>query len=126
MKRLYLIFIFTVVCAPFVFLIYLKHDLVCAPRAITASAIFGAVPLLLLTIAIFKKKRFFFYFSLAALIIEVIITPVIMLRRLGWEKFYNERLLAFFTFEGIAMVQIFITVLLLLDFVKTQENETEL
>jgi hypothetical protein len=125
MKRLYLIFIFIVVCAPIVFAIYLKHDLVCAPRAITASAIFGAVPLLLLTIALFKKRKCFFYLSLAVLIIEVIITPVIMLRRLGWEKFFNERLLAFFTFEGIAMVQIFITMLLLCDFVKSQKNEID-
>jgi hypothetical protein len=46
-----------------------------------------------------------------------------MLRRLGWEKFVNERLLAFFTFEGIAMIQILITVLLLIDFVKSQEDE---
>jgi hypothetical protein len=58
------------------------------------------------------------------LIIEVIITPVIMLRRLGWEKFFNERLLAFFTFEGIAMIQIFLTVLLLLDFVKSQGSKS--
>ena len=125
MKKLYLTYICIVICAPIVFLIYLKNDLVCAPRAIAASTIFGVVPLLLLTIAIFKKKRNFFYFSLFVLIIEVIITPVIMLKRLGWEKFVNERLLAFFTFEGFAMIQIFITVLLLLDFVKSQENKTD-
>jgi hypothetical protein len=125
MKKLYLTFICTVICAPVVFFFYLRHDLVCAPRAITASAIFGVVPWLLLTIALFKKKRSFFYFSLFVLIIEIIITPVIMLKRLGWEKLINERLLAFFTFEGIAMIQIFITILLLLDFLKSQENTAD-
>ena len=126
MKKLYLTFICTVICAPIIFFIYLKHELVCAPRAITASAIFGVVPLLLLTIAIFKKKNDLFYFSLFVLIIEIIITPVIMLKRLGLEKLINERLLAFFTFEGFAMIQTFITILLLLDFLKSQENTTDL
>lgn len=124
MKKLYLTYICIVVCAPIIFFIYLQIDMVCAPRAITASAIFGVVPLSLLTIAIYKKKKNFFYFSLFVLIVEIIITPVIMLKRLGWEKLVNERLLAFFTFEGIATLQIVITILLLLDFLKSQENMT--
>ena len=122
MKKPYLAFFFIVICAPVIFLIYLKLDLVCAPRAITASSIFGTVPLMLLTIAIFKKDLKYFYYSLFVLIIEIIITPVIMLKRLGWEKFFNERLLAFFTFEGIAAIQIILTILLLLDYLKTQEK----
>jgi predicted membrane protein len=125
MKKLYFTYICIVICAPFVFLFYLKHDLVCAPRAITASAIFGVVPLSLLTIAIFKKKKNFFYYSLFVLIIEIIITPAIMLKRLGWEEFINERLLAFFTFEGIAIIQTIITISLLLDFLKSQENKAD-
>ena len=124
MKKLYFTYICIVICAPIIFLMYLKHDLVCAPRAIIASAIFGVIPLSLLTIAIFKKKKNFFYFSLLVLIIEIIITPIIMVKRLGPEKFINERLLAFFTFESIAIIQISITVLLLLDISKSQKNNT--
>jgi hypothetical protein len=126
MKKLHLIFICSVLFAPILFFIYLKNNLVCAPRAITASAIFGLVPLSFLIIAIRKKILAFFYVSLCALIIEIIITPVIMLKRLGWEKLINERLLAFFTFEGIATVQIFIIILILLDFIKSKENKASL
>ncbi len=124
MSKLYVTFICTVLFAPILFFVYLKNDLVCAPRAITASAIFGIVPLLFLTAATRKKKKTFYYLSVCVLIIEIIITPLIMLKRLGWEKFINERLLAFFTFESIAIVQIFITILLLLDFLKSQKNKT--
>lgn len=123
MKKLYLTYICIVICAPFVFLFYLKHDLVCAPRAITASAIFGAVPLSLLMIASLKRKKNFFYYSLLVLVIEIIITPAIMLKRLGWEEFISERLLAFFTFEGFAVIQVVITILLLMDFLKLQANK---
>lgn len=124
MNKLHLAFIFTVLFAPVLFFIYLKNNLVCAPRAIIASAIFGLVPLSFLLIAIRKTKIAFFYVSLCVLIIEIIITPVIMLKRLGWEKFINERLLAFFTFEGIATIQIFIIILILLDFLKSKEDKT--
>ncbi|MBN1804233.1 MAG: hypothetical protein JW837_03185 [Sedimentisphaerales bacterium] len=125
MKKPYLAFFLIVICSPVLFLIYLKHDLVCAPRAITASSIFGTVPLLLLTTAIFKENLKFFYCSLFVLAIEIIITPVIMLKRLGWEKLINERLLAFFTFEGIAVIHIILTILLLSDFLKSRNIISE-
>lgn len=124
MKKLYFVFIGIVVCAPILFYFYLKQDLVCAPRAITASAVFGIVPLLFLTVAILKRKVLFYYLSLLTLVIEIIITPVIMLKRLGWDKFFNERLLAFFTFEGIAIVQIIIVSLLMIDSLKAEPEET--
>jgi hypothetical protein len=114
MKKLYFVFLGIVFCAPILFYFYLKMDLVCAPRAITASAIFGIVPLLFLTAAVLKKKVLFYYLSLLTLVIEIIITPIIMLKRLGWDKFIHERLLAFFTFEGIAIIQIMIVALLLM------------
>ena len=114
MKKYYVVFILTVVCAPIIFLFYLKNDLVCAPRAIVSSALFGFIPLIFLTVAILKEKKIFYYFCLATLLFEVIITPVIMVKRLGWEKFFNERLLAFFTFEGIAIFQILLVILILL------------
>ena len=118
MKKLHLVFIITVVCAPVIFLVYLKNDLVCAPRAIFSSAIFGIVPLSFSTIAFIKTKQVFYYFALFVLIIEVIITPIIMVQRLGWEKFINERLLAFFTFEGFALIQFMIVILLLFELIK--------
>lgn len=124
MKKLYFVFLGTVSFAPIMFYFYLKRDLVCAPRAITASAIFGIVPLLFLTVAVLKKKVLFYYLSLLTLVTEIIITPIIMLKRLGWDKFVNERLLAFFTFEGIAIIQIVIVVLLLMDLSKAKAEET--
>lgn len=122
MKRLYFIFIITVILAPIIFVIYLKNDLVCAPRAILSSVIFGVIPLLFLSIAVIKKKNKFYYFSQIVLIVEIIITPVIMIIKLGWEKFLNERLLAFFTFEGVAIIQFLIIVLLLQDIKKLKNN----
>jgi uncharacterized membrane protein len=122
MKKLYYIFLSIVILAPFLFYIYLKNDLVCAPRAITASAIFGLVPLIFLTAAIIKKTSFFYYLSSAILVIEIIITPVIMLKRLGWDKFVNERLLAFFTFEAISIIQLFIVIILLMELLKEKKN----
>jgi len=122
MKKLFMIFVISVICAPIIFLIYYNNGLVCAPRAIFSSALFGIVPLIFLTIAITKTKKIFYYFSLCVLIIEVIITPIIMLKNLGWEKFITERLLAFFTFEGFALLQIIVVILLLLKFVKAKKN----
>jgi len=124
MKKLYFVFLGIAICAPILFYFYLKHDLVCAPRAITASAIFGVVPLFFLTVAIMKKKVIFYRLSLLTLVIEIIITPIIMLRRLGWDKLVNERLLAFFTFEGIAVIQIIIVFLLLMDLLKSKVEKT--
>jgi hypothetical protein len=123
MKKLYLAFWAIVIFAPVLFNLYLNNDLVCAPRAITASAIFGLVPLLFLTLAIMKEGRIYYYLSAAVLIIEIIITPLIMLKRLGVDKFFNERLLAFFTFEGIAAAQVVIVILLLLSFFKKRTAE---
>jgi len=124
MRKLYFVFLGIVVCAPILFYFYLKYDLVCAPRAITASAIFGIVPLLFVTAAVLKKKVLCYYLSLLTLVIEIIITPIIMLKRLGPDKFVNERLLAFFTFEGIAIVQIIIVSLIIIDSSKAEPEET--
>ncbi len=114
MKKLYFIFLVIVIFAPLLFYVYLKNDLVCAPRAITASAIFGLVPLIFLTAAVIKRNTIYYYISLAILVIEIIITPAIMLKRLGWDKFVNERLLAFFTFEAIAIIQLIIVTIIIL------------
>lgn len=125
MKRLYLIFIITVICAPVIFLVYLKNDLVCAPRAILSSAIFGVAPLLFLTVAVFRNIKTCYYLALVILVIEMIITPIIMIERLGWEKFFNERLLAFFTFEGIAIIQFLIAISMMKYSIRLYEDSTK-
>ncbi|MEJ2629405.1 MAG: hypothetical protein P8078_12740 [bacterium] len=113
MKKLYCIFILMVICAPLVFYLYLQHDLVCEVRAVISSALFGLVPLLFLSLGIIKKRILWYCLALDVLIMEMIITPVIMLNRLGWEKFYPERLLAFFTFEGVAAIEIILVIFML-------------
>ena len=113
MKKLYCIFILMVICAPLVFYLYLQHDLVCEFRAVVSSSLFGLVPLLFLSLGIIKKRMLWYCLTLSVLIMEIIITPVIMLNRLGWEKFYPERLLAFFTFEGVAAIEIILVIIML-------------
>lgn len=122
MKRMYILFTCLVIFAPILFFFYWKNDLVCAPRAIVSEIIFGVPPLLLLSIAYLKRKKAFYYLSLVVPVIVIFITPIIMLNRLGWEKFYNERLLAFFTFEGFAIAQIIIISLMLKDFLNLKNG----
>ncbi len=113
MKKILLIFGISVLLAPVLFLVYYKYNLVCLPRASASSFIFGLVPFIFIVLAYYKMNKTYLYFSLTVLITECIITPVIMLKRLGWEKFSNERLLAFFTFEIIEIVQIVLILILL-------------
>lgn len=113
MKKNVLIFSVIVIIAPLLFLIYYYNNLVCLPRASVSSLIFGLVPLSFLIIAFYKKAKVFLYLALSVLLTECIITPIIMLKRLGWEKFYNDRLLAFFTFEFFSIIQIVIILIIL-------------
>ena len=118
MKKNVLIFSVIVAIAPLLFLIYYNNNLVCLPRASVSSFIFGLIPLSFLIIAFYKKAKIFLYIALSVLLTECIITPIIMLKRLGWEKFYNDRLLAFFTFEFFAIIQIVIILIILERLVK--------
>ena len=113
MKKLFCMFILLVILAPLIFYLYLQHDLVCEFRAVISSSLFGLIPLLFLSLGIIKKRILWYYVTLGILVIEMIITPVIMLNRLGWDTFYNERLLAFFTFEGFAVIEIVLVVLIM-------------
>ncbi len=119
MKKIFYIFIFLVICAPILFYLYLQNGLVCAFRAVISSIIFGLVPLLFLSLGMVTQKILLYYICIGMFVVEMIITPIIMLNRLGWEKFYNERLLAFFTFEGIALIELFLVVLILHKFRKS-------
>ena len=106
MKKILLSFAILVLLTPVLFLIYYKYNLVCLPRASASSFIFGLVPFIFLIIGYYFVNKTYLYIALSVLITECIVTPVIMLKRLGWEKFYNDRLLAFFTFEIIEIAQI--------------------
>lgn len=57
------------------------------------------------------------------LLFEGIITPIIMLKKLGWVKFYNDRLLAFFTFEFFIIIQI-VMVLIVLEKIILLQSKT--
>ena len=113
MNKNILIFGFLVIFAPILFFIYYNNNLVCLPRASVSSFIFGLVPFIFFTIAYYKNSKGLMYIAFSVLIIECIITPIIMLKRLGWEKFYNDRLLAFFTFEFFIISQIVIILIVL-------------
>ena len=113
MNKNVLIFASLVIIAPILFLIYYHFDLVCLPRASISSFIFGLVPFVFFAIAYYKDAKIFLYIAFSILLVESIITPIIMLKRLGWEKFFNDRLLAFFTFEFFIISQIIIILIVL-------------
>lgn len=101
---------FTAACAPLLFYAYWRSGLVCAPRAIAAASIFGVVPLALTTAGVLLRKRALLHAAVAVLVVEIIITPIIMLGRLGWDRMLHDRLAAFLTFEAIAAGQIVLVV----------------
>ena len=109
-------YIISVATAPVIFWVYWNSDLVCLPRAIFSSFIFGVIPLIFLLIALKQKREFWFYITKVILLIEMVVTPVIMLRRLGWEMFVEQRLLAFFTFEGFALFQLILVLVFFREF----------
>ena len=115
-------FLISVILAPIIFFVYWKNNLVCAPRAVFSSFLFGVIPLIFLAIGESKKSEIFYFISGGVLIFEMIVTPIIMLKRLGWEKFANDRLLAFFTFESSEIFQFIIVMILLRHFWKTVSN----
>jgi hypothetical protein len=113
MNKNVLIFGILVILAPLIFLLYYKNNLVCLPRASVSAFVFGLVPFVLFTIGHYKKNKVMLYTAFSVLLIESIITPIIMLKRLGWEKFVNDRLLAFFTFEFFIIFQIILFLIVL-------------
>jgi hypothetical protein len=113
MKKIYMSYLVSVLIAPVVFWIYLFLDLVCAPRAVVFQVLTGTLSLSLLTLAYKSKKLVLFLLSLLVPVSVIISSPIIMVNRLGAEKFLNQRLLAYSTFEIFAIFQvIFIAILI--------------
>ncbi len=88
------------------------------PRAIYSESIFSFAPLTIISIGYWLKNKKVILSAIGVPVIVIIITPIIMLNRLGWDKFFNDRLLAFFTFEGIAIIQIILILKMIKSFKK--------
>jgi len=112
-RNLYLAYLGVAIAAPLVMFIYLRLDLVCAPRAIVSETICGALALAFLTPAVLRGSRPLYIAALIVPAIMIPLTPVIMLSVLGWDKLVNERLLAFFTFELVAVLEVTLVALML-------------
>lgn len=113
MKKLYMSYLISVVLAPIVFWVYLVFDLVCAPRAIVFEVVTGVLSLGLLTLAYKSKKAVMFFLSLIVPIFVIISSPIIMVNRLGAEKFLSQRLPAYSTFEIFAIFQVILISILI-------------
>jgi hypothetical protein len=106
MKKLYVSYLISVVLAPIVFWVYLIFDLVCAPRAVVFEVVTGVLSLGLLSLAYKSKKAIMFFLSLIVPIFVIISSPIIMVNRLGAEKFLSQRVPAYSTFEVFAIFQV--------------------
>ena len=113
MKKLYIAYSISVVIAPIVFWVYLASDLVCAPRAVIFEIVTGALSLGLLTLAYKSKKIVLFLLPLIVPVFVIISSPIIMVNRLGAEKFLTQRLPAYSTFEIFAIFQVILISILI-------------
>jgi hypothetical protein len=113
MKKVYMSYIVSVLLAPVIFWIYLAFDLVCAPRAVFFEVATGALSVGLLTLAYRSKKAVLLLLSLFVPVFVIISSPVIMVSRLGAEKFLSQRLLAYSTFEIFAIFQLILISILI-------------
>jgi hypothetical protein len=112
-RRLYFAYVGVAIAAPLVMFVYLRLDLVCAPRAIVSETICGVLALAFLTPAMLRGSRPLYIAALIVPAIMIPLTPVIMLSVLGWHKLVSERLVAFFTFELIAIVEVTLVAVML-------------
>ncbi len=112
-RDLYVAYVGVVIAAPLVMFIYLQLGLVCAPRAIVSETICGAAALAFLTPAVWRGARWMYFAALVVPAIMVPLTPIIMLSVLGWDGVVHGHLIAFFTFEAIAAIEIALIVLML-------------
>jgi hypothetical protein len=112
-RNLYLAYVGVAIAAPLVMLVYLQLDLVCAPRAIVSESVCGALALAFLTPAVLRGSRPLYLAALVAPAIMIPLTPVVMLSVLGWDGVVHGHLIAFFTFELIAAVEIVLIVRML-------------
>lgn len=124
MKKLYMSYLVSVVLVPIVFWVYLIFDLVCAPRAVIFEGVTGVLSLGLLTLAYKSKKAVMFLLPLIVPIFVIISSPIIMVNRLGAEKFLSQRLPAYSTFEIFAIFQV-ILISILIGMNKRSEKQEE-
>jgi len=113
MRGLYLAYLGVAVAAPLVMFVYLRLDLVCAPRAIVSETICGALALAFLTPAVLRGSMPLYVAALIVPAIMIPLTPVIMLSVLGWDGVVHGHLIAFFTFELIAAAEVALVALML-------------
>ncbi len=113
MKKLYMSYLVSVVLAPIVFWGYFIFGLVCAPRAVVFEVVTGVLSLGLLTLAYKSKKVILFLLPLIVPIFVIISSPIIMVNRLGAEKFLSQRLPAYSTFEIFAIFQVILIAILI-------------
>ncbi len=106
MKKIHKSYLVSVVLAPVVFWVYLLFDLVCAARAIVFEVVTGVLSLTLLSLVYKSKKALMLLVPLLVPVFVVIASPIIMVNRLGAEKFLSQRIPAFVTFEIFALFQI--------------------
>ncbi len=106
MKKLYMSYLISVLVAPVIFWFYLVFGFVCAPRAVVFEVVTGALSLGLLTLAYKSKKVIMFLLPLIVPVFVIISSPIIMVNRLGAEKFLSQRLPAYSTFEVFAIFQV--------------------
>jgi len=112
-RDLYLVYLGIAIAAPLVMFAYLRLGLVCAPRAIVSETICGALALAFLTPAVLRGSRPLYIAALIVPAIMIPLAPVVMLSVLGWDGVVHGHLIAFFTFEAIAAVEIVLIVLML-------------
>lgn len=103
---LMVLYLITIIAGPVVFYLYYQKHLVCEPRAILSSIIFGMVPFSFFLLSHCGRIRGFYAASVFILCLEAVTTPVIMIGKLGMDRFVNDRLLAFFTFEAFIAIQL--------------------
>lgn len=103
---LYWAYLGVAVAALLVMFVYLRLDLVCAPRAIVSETICGALALAFLTPGVLRRSWRLLVAAFMAPAIMVPLTPVVMLSVLGWDGVVHGHLIAFFTFELFAAAEI--------------------
>ncbi len=113
MKKIYKFYLLSVIVAPVIFWVYFIFDLVCAPRAVVFEVVTGTLSLGLLTLAYKSQKVIMFLLPLIVPIFVIISSPIIMVNRLGAEKFLSQRLPAYSTFEIFAIFQVILISILI-------------
>ncbi len=107
-KKLLYIYLFTVIISPVIFFVYYNFGMVCKPRAYIFEIITGLVSLGIYFLAYKTEKIFVFFIAALVPVYIIVIAPITMATKLGINKWLNQRLTAFLTFEAVAIIQVII------------------